>query len=601
MVQLRVKLSLVSRALTVVVLVALPAAADDWIGFRGDASRTGRKGDAPLPDGFRVAWIFSAAEHYAKPHIDSSPAISGGSIFVGLAELSTFSTGGYVLCLDLSSGKVRWQHKTQFPVFSSPAVVSGRVFIGEGYHQDANCRLWCLDATSGKPIWHFESKSHIESSPFVAREQVYFGAGADGVYCLRANDGGVVWHFADEHVDTSPLVTSGFLFCGTGYGEFSAICLSARDGKPRWRTPFDLPVWGAPVRVGGRVYFGLGNGSLVSSDENPRGAVVCLSAVSGKLIWRRDVPDAVLSALSHASGKLFCTSRDGNVYALSPAQGTVLWKRSLGAPVVTSPLVGERALIAVSDAGRVAQLALESGEVLSEEELGKDIRVLSSPAAAAGRVVLGAGNRIIAYGGQTKRVAEQDVVRFDRDKRTVTVEAAACEADVYPQLKGAVEYLLVAKGGKAYEGLFETGATPEEVRSAFLALRLPPGSPAEDDRLPRGAPFLIWIEYDKDGKTKRRPADEFVLHAKRGRSLRPAAWAYTDSAPGVNPESGRKWRQCMATKSLVGLHFTDASPLLQNSREEGRTENIYKANKEALLPAGTAVHFVSRRWCPNRP
>ena len=60
MVQLRVKLSLVSRALTVVVLVALPAAADDWIGFRGDASRTGRKGDAPLPDGFRVAWIFSA-------------------------------------------------------------------------------------------------------------------------------------------------------------------------------------------------------------------------------------------------------------------------------------------------------------------------------------------------------------------------------------------------------------------------------------------------------------------------------------------------------------------------------------------------------------
>ena len=83
-----------------------------------------------------MAGTFSAAQHFAKPHIDSSPAISDGAVFVGLAELSTFSTGGHVLCLELSSGKVRWQRKTRYPVFSSPAVVGGRVFVGEGYHQD---------------------------------------------------------------------------------------------------------------------------------------------------------------------------------------------------------------------------------------------------------------------------------------------------------------------------------------------------------------------------------------------------------------------------------------------------------------------------------
>lgn len=192
-------------------------------------------------------------------------------------------------------------------------------------------------------------------------------------------------------------------------------------------------------------------------------------------------------------------------------------------------------------------------------------------------------------------------VRFDREKRTVTLEAVACETDVYPQLKGAIEYVLVSKGGKAYEALFETEATPEQIRSGFLALRLPPGSPAGEEHLPRGAPFRIRVEYEKDGKVQRRPVDELVLHAKRGEALRPAAWTFTDSVRSIDPESGQRQPQCVATRSIVGLHFTDASPLLQNPREEARTENIYKVNKKAFLPEGTPVRLVFEEVVPEPP
>ncbi len=194
---------------------------------------------------------------------------------------------------------------------------------------------------------------------------------------------------------------------------------------------------------------------------------------------------------------------------------------------------------------------------------------------------------------------EKTKVHVDREQRTVTVEAVACEADVYPQLKGAIEYVLVSKGGKTYEALFETEATPAQIRHALLALRLPPGIPAEDGHLPRGAPFHIRVEYQQDERAQQRPVDEFVLHAKREEALRPASWTFTDSVRSVDPETGRREQQCVVTKSIVGLHFTDSSPLIQNSREEARTENIYKINKKLSLPKGTPVRLVFQEVVPE--
>jgi outer membrane protein assembly factor BamB len=337
-------------------------------------------------------WIFRG-EEYSSPRIDSSPAVAGGAAVFGVAELSVFSPGGRVVCLEAASGERRWHHKTRRPVFSSPAVANGRVFAGEGYHEDRDCRLYCIDLESGRELWTFASTSHIESSPLVDRDRVIFGAGDDGIYCLEAASGKEVWHHPGRHVDLSPWVESGLLFAGSGYGDQAAICLAAKDGTPRWQSPLDLPVWGSPLVIGNRLYLGLGNGSFRASADDPKGAVVCLAAAGGKPLWRRDLGDAVLTAIARGKNRLFCGSRDGRLYALDPASGEIRWKLSAGGPIVASPVAGEKRVAAVSSRGRLVVAAAESGEELASVEigaiLGREVEVYSSPALAGGRLFLG--------------------------------------------------------------------------------------------------------------------------------------------------------------------------------------------------------------------
>ena len=188
---------------------------------------------------------------------------------------------------------------------------------------------------------------------------------------------------------------------------------------------------------------------------------------------------------------------------------------------------------------------------------------------------------------------------IDEKARTVTVPATVAKQGVYDQLKGAIEYILVASGGKEYETVFVTDVPPADIHAALLKLGLTAGKPAADGALPQGKPVRIVAEYEADGKTVRRAADEFVLHAKTGKPLEPGDWTFTGSAMGFDPASNKDVLQASVTKSVVGLHHTDASPLIQNPRPEARQENIYRANAAALPQPGTAVRLVFQRVVPK--
>jgi outer membrane protein assembly factor BamB len=367
-----------------------PARAADWPTFRGDPRRTGNADGGAIPLRLERKWAYRPEKRSAA---DSSPAIAGGLVLIGLSERSVFRSGGRVVCLDAASGGLKWERPTSFPVFSSAAVAGGRVYVGEGYHEDSGCKLRCLEVASGEELWAFETRSHIESSPVVEGGRVAFGAGDDGLYCLDAASGKEVWHFPAEHIDLSPLAASGLVFAGIGYGEHAAVCLAAKDGAVRWRTPIDLPAWGAPVLAGARLFVGTGNGTMVASAEEPRGKVLCLAATTGKVIWSRDLPDGVHTAIALAGARLLAGCRDGYLYALDSVKGEVLWKCAAGSPVVASPLVGEKEVAAVGTGGKLVVASLETGVPLARVDLspwlGEGAEVRSSPAAAGGRIFIG--------------------------------------------------------------------------------------------------------------------------------------------------------------------------------------------------------------------
>jgi outer membrane protein assembly factor BamB len=345
-------------------------------GVREDESATTQSGWQ-----YQVAWRF-------RPPVErcwmaSSPTVEGDRVYIGVVLSSAFKGSGAVYCVDRKTGKEVWMFNDggdMKDVFSSPCISGGHVYIGEGFHQHADCKLYCLDATTGKKLWEFATRSHTESTPSVVNGKVYFGAGDDGLYCLDAATGQEKWHLTGLHVDANPLVIDNRLYGGSGagdaYKETALFCVDADTGAEHWRLPVDLPIWGMPALQGEYLYAGLGNGNFLESVEKPAGAVLCVERATGKRVWRYDVADGVHVRVCVDDQHVWFASRDQHCYCVDRREGKLCWKRDLGSPILASPYLvlatgGAGVYVAASD-GPVRRLDPETGEITWTFDVAKD-------------------------------------------------------------------------------------------------------------------------------------------------------------------------------------------------------------------------------------
>jgi len=126
------------RSLAIVLLPVALLAADEWPQFRGNLQLTGVT-PTTLPATLKLLWTYEAGES-----IESSAAISGGSVYVGVQP-------GELIAVDLQTGKLRWKYKAQEGIAeSSAAVHDGVVYIG-----DSSGILHAVRAANGKGLWTF--------------------------------------------------------------------------------------------------------------------------------------------------------------------------------------------------------------------------------------------------------------------------------------------------------------------------------------------------------------------------------------------------------------------------------------------------------------
>jgi len=195
-------------------------------------------------------------------------------------------------------------------------------------------------------------------------------------------------------------------------------------------------------------------------------------------------------------------------------------------------------------------------------------------------------------------VAGENLV-VDEKAKTVAVAGTFAKQGIHDVLKGAIEYLVVAKGGKEYETVLVIEATPDELHQALLKIGLEPGEPAKEGDPPKGRGVRILVEYEAGGKKVRRPADEFVVSKKTGKPLDPGPWAFTGSARGYDPAADKEVLQAAVSKNIVGLHWLDATPLVQNPRAECKEQNIYTPNVAQLPKPGTPAVVIFERVMPK--
>ncbi|HKV73606.1 MAG TPA: PQQ-binding-like beta-propeller repeat protein [Gemmatimonadales bacterium] len=196
--------------------------------------------------------------------VRSSPAVWKDRVFVGSAD-------GVLYCFDLASGQSIWQFRTEGAALSSaefgfdrrtiqssPAVSDGTVFVGarDGF-------LYAVSADSGHQLWRFDhQQSWVITSPAVQDSTVYAASSDAGfVQALDARSGRERWHNATGYpVWSSPAVTGSALLVGDRTGRLMA--LSPGDGAPLWHFQTGGTVYSSPAVSGTMAVFGSTDGSV---------------------------------------------------------------------------------------------------------------------------------------------------------------------------------------------------------------------------------------------------------------------------------------------------------------------------------------------------
>lgn len=178
---------------------------------------------------------------------------------------------------------------------------------------------------------------------------------------------------------------------------------------------------------------------------------------------------------------------------------------------------------------------------------------------------------------------------------TGEISKALGEYDAH--LRGAVEYLLCARGGKEYESIVVVDATAKEIHAAFGTLGVEPGTPpgydmeTDEPTPPRGQTVVISVAWTAAGKTQNVRAEELLFNVKMQKPMQHVAWIYTGSriVPDLGSDDDAMLPQAFMSNDIVALNHLDGSALFQNPLPEAAAENLYQKNDAILPPLGTPV------------
>ena len=223
----------------------------------------------------------------------------------------------------LKSG-VKWVADAGNPMFGSPSVAGGRIFIGTDNEKPriptvkgSKGILLCLSAQDGSFLWQAvhdrlpkESYEDVQvlgigSTPCVAGDHVFYVSNRGELVSREVTDGKAVWSLdmrkdlgvtVNQASVSSPLVVGDLVFVVTGQGR-------------------DI------------------NTNIVKNPKAP--SFIAVDRGTGKLVWQDNSPgDKILTgswgspAYGVVDGQLQVVfpGGDGWLYAFEPSKGTLLWK-----------------------------------------------------------------------------------------------------------------------------------------------------------------------------------------------------------------------------------------------------------------------------------
>ena len=191
-------------------------------------------------------------------------------------------------------------------------------------------------------------------------------------------------------------------------------------------------------------------------------------------------------------------------------------------------------------------------------------------------------------------------IKATEKQLVLTGEISKALGEYDAHLRGAVEYLLCARGGKEYESIVVVNATAKELHAALGTLGVEPGTPpgydmeTDEPTPPKGQTVVISVAWTAAGETQKVRAEELLFNVKTQKPMQHVAWIYTGSRIVPDLESDDEdamLPQAFMSNDIVALNHLDGSALFQNPLPEA-AENLYEKNDALLPPLGTPVQVT---------
>jgi outer membrane protein assembly factor BamB len=399
-------------------LLAGPAAADNWPGWRGP-DHDGISFEKGLPT--RWSAIQNVRWKAALPGAGvSAPIVWGERVFVTASD-GRLGECLHLLCFHRDSGKELWHARFfgsatsegQFApggmAVPTPATDGRRVFALFGTGD-----LVCVD-TEGRPVWvrslaqeygPFRNRWGMAASPALAGDLLVVQVdhpGASYLLGVEAATGANRWRKRrDASVNwSSPLpVVVGTKLQIVAAGTYALRGYAADTGDELWRMQgLQMQCIPTPVASGGRLFAVGGRGSSALSVRlgGARGDVT-----ETHVAWRVRCGANIPSPLV-LDGYCYCVEDGGLASCLRAESGTRVWRERLGGGKYSaSPVAGDGKLYFPSESGRVTVVrAGPRFEVLARNEVGE--LLVASPALSAGCLFLRGERHLYCIGGPASK------------------------------------------------------------------------------------------------------------------------------------------------------------------------------------------------------
>ncbi|MFD0726921.1 outer membrane protein assembly factor BamB [Lysobacter brunescens] len=308
-------------------------------------------------------WSAKAGDGNEKLGLTQGPVVADGRVYAAAIE-------GGVRALDLQTGALVWQHKSDLEISGGPGAGEGLVVFGT-----LDGDVVALDSATGTERWKAKLISEVIAAPAIAQGVVVVRSNDGRVTAFDITDGKRRWFWNRDlprltvRGNDAPTFGPGVVFVGNDDGTVASLALT--DGRPLWDQAVGQPdgrseldrmadVDGSPV---------LDGATLFASSYKKQ--TIAIEAPSGRPLWAQDHGGAGRVGL--ATDRVVVADPAGVVWALDKNGGTAMWqqaglaRRSLSGAAVQ----GEFAVVGDYD-GYLHWLRLDNGDFGARVRAGRD-------------------------------------------------------------------------------------------------------------------------------------------------------------------------------------------------------------------------------------